>query len=111
MDYVVFGGDCKPTSARYLLQSVRGRVKMRRVPSQIDGRAPLVDYAALLLEPGDGRVTQSSLLGVQPPRPAIAPATRPAFACAKHKNLTTMPAFQRQLENTLFSQEARRAAP
>ncbi len=111
VDYAIFGGDCKPTSARYLLQSVRGRVKMRRVPSEINHRRPLVDYAALLLEPGDGRVTQSSLLAVQPRQPAVAPATRSTLACAKHKNLTTTPAFHRQLENTLFSQDARRPAP
>jgi hypothetical protein len=111
VEYVIFGGDCKPTSARYLLQSVRGRVKMRRVPSEIDDRAPRVDYAALLLEPGDGRITRSSLLAVHPPQPGIMPVTRSAFACAKHKHLTTTPAFQRQLENTLFSQEARRPAP
>lgn len=111
VDYVIFGGDCKPTSARYLLQSVRGRVKMRRAPSEINHRVPLVDYAALLFEPGDGRVTQSSLLAVQPQRSAIVPATRSTLACVKHKHLTTSPAFRRQLENTLFSQDARRLAP
>ena len=94
VDYAIFGGDCKPTSARYLLQRVRGRVKMRRLPSQIDDRIPRVDYAGLLLEPGDGRVTQSSLLAVDVPQPRMMPAARTSLACVKHKHLTTSPAFQ-----------------
>jgi hypothetical protein len=73
---VVFRGDCELTPARCLLEVVGGRVVIRLHPEEVRNHVPGVDYEALMLEPGDGRVTKASLLA----RDSLAPdATRPGF--------------------------------
>jgi hypothetical protein len=109
--YDLFGGDCKLTSARYLLQPVKGRTEIRRFPSQIVHAKSDVDYRNLMLEPGDGRVTRSSLLAVLANQPLPAaqafPPGRSAFGCAKHGRLTETRSFRYQLNNLLFLQDTR----
>ena len=62
--YDLFGGDCKLTSARYVLQPLKHRTEIRWSPSKIAHARVDVDYRDLMLEPGDGRITRSSLLAV-----------------------------------------------
>lgn len=105
--YDLFGGDCKLTSARYVLQPLKDRTEIRWSPSKITHARPEVDYRSLMLEPGDGRVTRSSLVGAlaeqAPITPAEAfPASRSAFACARHGRLTETRSFRYQLNNLLF---------
>ncbi len=114
--YDLFGGDCKLTSARYVLQPLRDRTEIRWSPSKIAHARSDVDYRELMLEPGDGRITRSSLLAVfaeQVPmtRTETFPASRSAFACAKHGRLTETRSFRYQLDNLLFLQAARAIYP
>jgi pimeloyl-ACP methyl ester carboxylesterase len=68
-EYVVFGGDCELTPARCLVEEVGGRTVIRLRPEDVQNRLVGVDYEALMLEPGDGRVTKASLLA----RDSLAP--------------------------------------
>ncbi len=114
--YDLFGGDCKLTSARYVLQPLKDRTEIRRSPSKIAHARSAVDYGNLMLEPGDGRVTRSELLAVlagQVPmaRTETFPASRSAFGCAKHGRLTETRSFRYQLNNLLFLPDARAIDP
>jgi hypothetical protein len=111
-NYDLFGGDCKLTSARYLLEPVKARTQMRWSPASIDHARPDVDYRNLMLEPGDGRVTRSSMLAVlseqsSTSRTQAFAAPRSAFACAKHGRLTETKSFRYELDNVLFLQDTR----
>lgn len=62
---LLFGGDCVPTPARLVLERVDGESVARLTPEQILHPVPGIDYDRLMYEPGDGKVTKSSLLGPQ----------------------------------------------
>lgn len=114
--YDLFGGDCKLTLARYVLQPAKDRTEIRRSPSKIAHARADVDYRQLMLEPGDGRVTRSSLLAVlaqQLPTMTtqVFAVPRSAFACAKHGRLTETRSFRYELDNLLFLQETRTVYP
>lgn len=114
--YYVFGGDCKLTSARYVLQPAKYRTEIRSSPSTVVHARADVDYRKLMLEPGDGRVTRASLLaGFAHQLPSttaqVVAVPRSAFACAKHGRLTETRSFRYQLNNLLFLQETRAVDP
>src|SRR5581483_2429334 len=59
---IVLGGDCTPTPARLLVEEDNGDSVVRLSPDDVKHKVPGVDYARLMLEPGDGEVTKPSLL-------------------------------------------------
>ena len=59
---VVFGGDCSLTPARLLVEEMEDDSAVRLYPGDIARPRPGLDYARLMLEPGDGQVTKPSLL-------------------------------------------------
>ena len=60
-----FGGNCVPTLARLVLEEVNHKFVARLTPEQILHPVPGIDYDKLMYEPGDGRITKSSLFGPQ----------------------------------------------
>ena len=106
-EYIVFGGDCTPTPARCLLETIDGRVHIRLDPSQVRNRIAGVDYAALMLEPGDGRVTKASLLArdtLDPDRTAggFFPIAYAVMICEEHAQLPSDIGFRDNLLNILL---------
>jgi hypothetical protein len=59
----VFGGDCAQTLARIVVEKIEDRFVAHEAPESIAGRESDLDYASLMVEPGDLAVTRSSLLG------------------------------------------------
>jgi hypothetical protein len=98
----VFGGDCSPTLARLVVESVAGRIIVRETADAIAEPIPDVDYASLLFEPGDLVVTRSSLLGRLRGAPAL-PIEHAVFLCEEHRRLTANATFQNNLLHTLLS--------
>jgi pimeloyl-ACP methyl ester carboxylesterase len=106
-EYVVFGGDCELTPARCLLEEVGGRVVIRLHPEEVRNRVPGVDYEALMLEPGDGRVTKASLLArdslaPDAARPGFFPIAYAVFICRGHAELPSDVTFRDNLLNILL---------
>ncbi len=106
-EYVVFGGDCALTPARCLLEEVGGRVMIRLHPEEVRNRVPGVDYAALMLEPGDGRVTKASLLArdslaPDSAQPGFFPIAYAVFICRSHAELPSDMTFRDNLLNILL---------
>ncbi len=104
--YIVFGSACFPTAARCLLEEVDGQSHIRLLPKQIRHPQPGVDYAGLMIEPGDGSVTKASLLardsldhGSAHGDFAVAWST---FICERHEDLTGDATFQDNLLNALL---------
>jgi pimeloyl-ACP methyl ester carboxylesterase len=113
----VFGGDCVPTPARLVLEVVEGESLARLRPEQILHPVPGVDYDRLMYDPGDGRVTKSSLLGRYEPdaatgRDAHADAEfdHPYFFCGAHFVLTGNVHFLDNLLHYLLSADRSAAA-
>lgn len=110
--YIVFGGDCKLTPARCLIETVKGKVVIRLYPENIVNNVKGIDYEKLMLEPGDGRVTKPSLLArnaldpsMQGRDPDIFPLAYSLFLCEEHSQLTGNINFQDNLLNVLLLQE------
>lgn len=110
--FVLFGGDCELTPARCLVEEVNGKTLIRLNPDDVVNRVPGVNYAKLLLEPGDGRVTKPSLLArnaLDPSIPVDTQASLPVaysiFLCERHSQLTGNISFQDNLLNMLLQQE------
>ncbi len=108
--YVVFGGSCKPTPARGVMERVDGRTEIRFRPESVARPAPGVDYERLLLEPGDGTVTKASLLARQSLDPTVQrhrwsffPLGYAIFLCEDHAALTGNLSFQDNLLNAILS--------
>lgn len=106
-EYVVFGGDCALTPARCLLEEVDGRVMIRLHPDEVRNRVPGVDYAALMLEPGDGRVTKASLLArdslaPDSAQPGFFPIAYAVFICRSHAELPSDMTFRDNLLDILL---------
>ncbi len=108
--YVLFGGDCHLTPARLLAEPVGGRDVARLEPSQIKAPRAGVNYAELMLEPGDGRVTKPSLLAretLDPSAPqhedSFLPLAYAFFLCEHHNFLTGNINFQDNLLNVLLT--------
>jgi pimeloyl-ACP methyl ester carboxylesterase len=106
----VFGGDCEPTLARLVVESVDGRLCPRERVSDIVAPVDGVDYATLMHEPGDTVVTRWSLLGrrtpdVSAPRGAHESlrVAHSVFLCERHQALTGNATFRDNLFNALLS--------
>jgi len=109
---VVFGGDCEMTPARMLVEPWQGRFIPRLDPQRVRNPLPGVDYERLMLEPGDGLVTKTSLLARQTLDPFVPrhkwsdfPLDYPLFLCEKHSQLTNNKFFQDNLLHFLLSQD------
>jgi pimeloyl-ACP methyl ester carboxylesterase len=92
---LLFGGDCVPTPARLVLEVVDGESVARLRPEEIQHPVPGIDYDKLMYEPGDGKVTKSSVLGRQEPdvttqrnEYASAEFDHPFFFCEAHDVLS-----------------------
>ncbi|MCA1780456.1 MAG: hypothetical protein LC637_14095 [Xanthomonadaceae bacterium] len=109
---VVFGGDCSLTPARMVVEEVAGEYKLRLKPEQIKSPRPGIDYERLMLEPGDGLVTKTSLLARQTLDPFVPrhrwsdfPIDYPLFLCEDHSQLTNNAFFQNNLLHFLLSRD------
>jgi pimeloyl-ACP methyl ester carboxylesterase len=106
----IFGGDCAPTLARLVLESVGGTLYARERAGDIANPVAGIDYDAVMFEPGDTVVTRSSLLGrrtlnIAAPREQIESIqlANSVFICEHHQSLTGNPTFQDNLLNALLS--------
>ena len=104
---IVFGGDCHMTPARCLLEQVDGESRVHLHPRQILDPIEGIDYERLMLEPGDGKVTKSSLLA----RDSLDPTEGESgdfridyefFVCEKHSRLAENVTFRDNLLNILL---------
>ncbi len=109
---VLFGGDCHLTPARLLLEREATRDMVRLAPQDIAAPRAGIEYADLMLEPGDGRVTKPSLLAretLDPSAPqhedSFLPVAYPFFLCEHHNLLTSNINFQDNLLNVLLSRQ------
>lgn len=110
---LLLGGDCVPTPRRLVLEQMsRGETVVRLRPEEIAWPLPLVDYETLMYEPGDGRVTKSSLLGIQAmsssiPRHEYSSDERigATFDCEQHGSLTSNVGFIDRLLDYLLEIE------
>lgn len=112
MKIVVFGGDCTPTPARLVMETVNGESLTRLLPGQIARREAGIDYGALMFDPGDGLVTKPSLLARENLNPTAPrdehiffPLAYSFFLCVAHSELTGNLNFQDNLLNVLLSSE------
>ena len=108
----VFGGDCRATPARILIEDIGGESYVRLKPRSIGHPTPNVDYDLLMLEPGDGTVTKASLLGkseTDPSEPRDAysffPLAQDMMFCDEHSELTANITFQDNLLNILLRKD------
>ncbi|HSW14622.1 MAG TPA: hypothetical protein VLI06_17390 [Solimonas sp.] len=109
---VVFGGNCRPTPARLLVEEDGGDSVARLEPGAVRHRVAGIDYEALMLEPGDGQVTKPSLLARENLNPALPrhaqaffPLAYSFFLCEEHQRLTGNVSFQDNLLNVLLMRE------
>jgi pimeloyl-ACP methyl ester carboxylesterase len=111
---VVFGGDCTLTPARVVEEQESGPASethavVRLLPNAIKDPQPGIDYARLMLEPGDGEVTKPSLLARQSLDPTESrsddvffPLAYAFFLCVDHVHLAGNINFQDNLLNVLL---------
>ncbi len=111
VEYIVFGGSCLLTPARIVVEEREGDSAACYFPSDIQHKNPQIDYFRLMLEPGDGLVTKSSLLARDMLDPAVPrhhdsffPLHSSIFLCEKHDQLTGNINFQDNLLQALLSQ-------
>ncbi len=105
--YYIFGSGCVATPARCLVEREDGRLALRSRPEEIRHPLPGIDYRARMLEPGDGSVTKSSLLGLPSlvdgrPGPPVFPIAAAIFICAPHETLSANPTFLDNLLHVLL---------
>ncbi len=107
---IVMGGDCSLTSAKLLVEEIDGVSMIRLKPSDIKNPKVGVDYQSIMLEPGDGTVTKSSLLARAVLDPTVVqhkysffPLDYPYFLCEEHGTLTTNVNFEDNLLHILLS--------
>jgi pimeloyl-ACP methyl ester carboxylesterase len=94
LGYFVIGSDCESTPKRAVLDNVNGRPAVSFRPDDIAEPIGGIDYRRLMLAPGDGRVTRSSLLGRvsaarQINRQASLPITNLLFVCVPHAEMSS----------------------
>jgi len=107
---IVFGGDCRLTPARLVVEEDNGRSVLRYSPREIRHPNKSVNYDRLMMEPGDGRVTKASLLARQTHDPTVQrhewshiDIDYAFFLCSKHTKLTGNPSFQDNLLHAILS--------
>jgi pimeloyl-ACP methyl ester carboxylesterase len=93
---LLLGADCVPTPRRLVFENLGGESIARLRPEQIVRPTPGIDYESLMFAPGDGSVTQSSLLarqelgrGVTRDQQESVQTHRELFVCAGHGELTS----------------------
>ncbi|GAB2500048.1 esterase/lipase family protein [Arenimonas alkanexedens] len=108
VEVAVFGGDCSLTPTYAVLDRDGDTERLVIRPEEVKARVPGVDYARLLLHPGDGLVTRDSQLGRglpdipgQPGR--FFPLAQSFFLCEQHDQLSVNPYFQNNLLNFLLA--------
>ncbi len=107
---IVFGGDCRLTPARLVVEEIDGTSVLRYSPREIRHPNSAVNYDRLMMEPGDGRVTKASLLARQTYDPTVQrhewsfiDIEYAFFLCSKHTRLTGNPIFQDNLLHAILS--------
>lgn len=107
---IAFGGNCKATPARLVVEEINGKSEVRLWPDQVKNKTSGIDYKRLMLQPGDGRVTKPSLLARDYLDPTVPrhryshfPLDYAFFLCQPHGRLTGHPSFQDNLLNALLS--------
>lgn len=107
---IVFGGDCMSTPAKILIEDIGNESHVRLWPKEISQPNPALDYKALMLEPGDGAVTKSSLLARAVLDPSVPrhrfshfPLDYPIMFCERHSQLPGNITFQDNLLHILLS--------
>lgn len=101
--YFAFGGDCTPTPARaMILTEEDGAVRTITRFKDLPGRLATPEIQRLMMEPGDGSVTRSSLLTLHSGEAATDPMSGlhldySLFLCGTHRNLTENVTFQDNL--------------
>ena len=93
--YILLGAACLETPSVCLLDYEAGRPVIRIYPDEIEHPNPAIGYEAIMLAPGDGRVTLSSLSGRRPladpqnlPKPF---AAWQILVCGEHARLPSAP--------------------
>lgn len=109
---LVFGGTCNLTPARILVEEIEGESIIRTDPKAVKNPIDGIDYNSLLLEPGDGAVTKSSLIARNTLDPNVKrhkyiffPLKQAFFLCEKHNKLTSNKNFQDNLLHSLLSRD------
>jgi len=112
LHYVIFGGGCKLTPARLLVERVGQEDKVHLFPNRIVQPRDGVDYNRIMLQPGDGRVTKPSLLSRESLDPTTArdrnitlPMRNTIMFCESHGSLTGNIYFQDNLLNILLTED------
>lgn len=110
--YVVFGGDCHLTPARIVVEEIQGESRVRLWPDEVRNPLKGIDYDRLMLEPGDGSVTKSSLLARDTLDPTVPrhpysffPLDYPFFLCEPHNSLTGNVHFRDNLLHALLTRD------
>ena len=108
VEMAAFGGDCTMTPARAVLDRRGDGERLVIRPDEVQSRVDGVDYARLLLQPGDGLVTRDSQLGrglgAVPGQPGgVFPIVQSFFLCEQHDQLSVNPYFQNNLLNFLLA--------
>ncbi|WP_154222056.1 lipase/acyltransferase domain-containing protein [Marinicella rhabdoformis] len=106
-EFIVFGGDCNMTTNKLVIENIDGQNHIRYKPQQITHPVPNIDYRNLMLSPGDGQVTKSSLLArfetqFSPNFEPAVPIKYPIFLCENHLKLTRNLNFQDNLLHILL---------
>jgi|CXWL01.1.fsa_nt_gi pimeloyl-ACP methyl ester carboxylesterase len=105
--FFVFGSGCSATAARCLVEREAGALVLRGRPEEIRHPLPGIDYRSRMLEPGDGSVTKSSLLGLPSlvggrSGAPVFPVAGAVFVCAPHESLPSSPTFLDNLFHVLL---------
>jgi pimeloyl-ACP methyl ester carboxylesterase len=105
----LFGGDCRLTGARALVQNDGDRQVLAFEEDQVRAKKKNTDYKQWLLAPGDGLVTRESQLARASNLYVNAkldrdlfPIAQTTFFCETHELLTANPYFQNNLLYFLF---------
>lgn len=111
-DFIMMGGDCAKTPARLVMEYHDEKYLVRTMPSQVKQKYDGINYEQLMLEPGDGHVTKSSLLARVKTDPTTVnsesyffPIKYKILLCENHRTLTSNIAFQDNLLDILLSND------
>lgn len=111
-EFIMMGGGCAKTPARLVMEKHNDKFMLRTTPSQVVQKYDGVNYEKLMLEPGDGDVTKSSLLArvkldptVPRPESYFFPIKYKILLCESHRTLTSNIVFQDNLLDILLSNE------
>ena len=111
-EFIMMGGDCTQTPAKMVMEYYNEKYLLRTLPSEITQKHDGIDYEQIMLEPGDGIVTKSSLLARFKLGPAEAkhessffPIKYKIMLCESHRTLTSNITFQDNLLDILLSND------